>query len=128
LHGLQAAALHGLQGLQAFLAEQGLHGLQAAGFAAEQGLHAAFFAAAQGLHGLQAAGFAAAHGLQAAIATGASTTVPIAMAPALRLSVIGSAATLLIRLNLNVDMSFLQVFAGATFSALTATIGRELPC
>jgi len=48
------------QGLQGFLAAQGLHGLQ--GFLAAQGLHGLQgFLAAQGLHGLQ--GFLAAQGL-----------------------------------------------------------------
>ena len=62
LHGLQAAAAHGLHGLH-FAAAQGLHGLQAA---AAQGLHGLHFAAAQGLHGLQAA----AQGLHLAAAQG----------------------------------------------------------
>jgi len=68
---LAAQGLHGLQGLQAFLAAQGLHGLQA--FLAAQGLHAPHgFLAAQGLPAPQ--GFFAAqglHGLQGLVAQAA---------------------------------------------------------
>jgi hypothetical protein len=157
LHGLHAAAaLQGLHGLHAaFAAEHGLHGLQAlaaehglqAAFAAEQGLHAALVAAhglqalvaAQGLH----AALVAAHGLQALVAaqglhaalvavqvadaTGALLMVPIATTPALRPRAIGSAAALLKRLDLNVDIGFLQLFAGATFCTLRSPYALYLP-
>jgi hypothetical protein len=123
LQGLHApqAALHGLQGLQAFAAEQGLHGLHA--FAAEQGLqglHA--FVAAHGLQGLHAfvaahglhAALVAAQGLQAAVAMRGSLTVPTATTPAARPSATGSAAALRIRLDVNDFIGFLLEYAGAT--------------
>lgn len=119
LQGLQAfAAEHGLQGLHAFAAEHGLQGLQA--FAAAHGLLA--LAAAHGLQGLHAfaaaqglqAALAAAQGLQAEMAMRGSLTVPMATTPAARPSVIGSAAALLIRLDLKDIIGFLLEDAGAT--------------
>jgi hypothetical protein len=112
-----------LQGLQAAAALQGLHGLHAAFLAAAQGLHglhSAFFAAqglqaaaAQGFfaaHGLQAAtGFAAAHGLQDATACSGLTVDTVATAPAASTRAMGNAATLRIRLVLNVVMGLLRV-------------------
>jgi len=62
--------LHGLQGLQGFLAAHGLQGLQGLhGLHGLQGLHAFF--AAQGLQGLQATSRTFGRGLAAGRGTGA---------------------------------------------------------